>query len=123
MTNLTMRKVAGVSLVLGLALLSLAGAAEASKVEQDVKREAPAAANPNAEAWPTPQLSSNTATGPEVPMARETNLPAARPVAPDAVEAPPASQSRNVVAVIVAILVLIGSRIALRRWRSRSDPS
>src|ERR1035438_1851088 len=46
--------------------------------EEQAKRAARMAANSNAMEYPTPQMSANPNTGPEVPMARETNRPAAR---------------------------------------------
>src|ERR1019366_8663336 len=63
--------------------------------EERAKREAQAAANSNSVQIPSPQLSANPQTGPEVPMARETSAPAAPPGTPAAAATPAADKSRN----------------------------
>src|ERR1017187_1613645 len=83
--------------------------------EERAKREAQAAANSNSVQTPRPQLSANPHTMPEVPMARETNVPAASPVNPVAVATPPAARSRNVWAILLAILALLTGRFVLKR--------
>jgi hypothetical protein len=91
--------------------------------EERAKREAQAAANSNSVHTPRPQLSANPHTVPEVPMAREAKVPAAPPVTPVAVATPPAARSRNVWAILLAILALFAGRLVLKRLRSRADPS
>ena len=118
-----MKRLAGVSLVLALAMLIAAGAADTAKTEVDLKREARMAADSNSVETPRPQLSEGTRFGLEVPMARETNMPAAPPAAPVEVASPAAAQSRNVWAIILAILVLLVGRVVLKHLRSRSGPS
>ena len=81
--------------------------------EERAKREAQAAANSNSVQTPRPQLSANPQTMPEVPMARETNAPAT----------PAASRSRNLWAILLAILAFLVVRIVLKRLRSRAGPS
>jgi hypothetical protein len=81
--------------------------------EERAKREAQAAANSNSVQTPRPQLSANPQTMPEVPMARETNAPAT----------PAASRSRNLWAILLAILAFVVVRIVLKRLRSRAGPS
>jgi hypothetical protein len=115
-----MMRIASVSLVLALALLRAASAADTMKTEEELKREA---ANSNSVETPRPQLSANPGAVPEVPMARETNQPAAPPAAPVVVATPDATQSRNVWAIILAVLVLLVGKFALKRLRSRSGPS
>ncbi len=80
-------------------------------------REAQAAANSNSVPTPVPQLSANPHTGPEVPMARETNAPAGPPAAPTA------TRSQNIWAILLAILALVAGRFIMKRLRSRADPS
>ena len=91
--------------------------------EERAKREAQAAANSNSVHTPRPQLSANPHTVPEVPMAREANVPAAPPVAPVAVATPTAARFRNVWAILLAILALLAGRLVLKRLRSRAGPS
>ena len=91
--------------------------------EEQAKREARMAANSNSVETPRPQLSANPKTEPEVPMARETNRPAALVTAPVAVATPDTTRSRNIWGIILAILVLLVGRFALKRLRSRSGPS
>ena len=79
--------------------------------------------NSNTPEWPTPQLSANTNAGAEKPMARELDRPAGSSTAPVPLSTPAAAQSRNIWAVILAILVLLVSRFVLRRLRSRSSQS
>jgi hypothetical protein len=122
-SGLYMMRSAGVSLVLALALLRAAGGADPIKTEEDLKREAQAAVNSNAAQTPRPQLSANPQTVPEVPMARETNMPGAPPAAPVVVATPSAAKSRNFWAISVAILALLVGRFILKRLRSRAGPS
>src|ERR1039457_1322079 len=86
------------------------------------KREAQASANSNSVQTPVPQMSANPHTGPEVPMARETNAPARPPAPPVAVETPTAARSRNIWAILLAILALLAGRFILKRLRSRAGP-
>jgi len=86
------------------------------------KREAQASANSNSVQTPVPQMSANPHTGPEVPMARETNAPARPPAPPVAVETPTAERSRNIWAILLAILALLAGRFILKRLRSRAGP-
>ena len=79
--------------------------------------------NSNTPEWPTPQLSVNTNLGAEVPMAREVDRPAGPSSAPVAASNSTAARSRNIWAVILAVLVLVVSRFVLRRLRSRSSQS
>jgi hypothetical protein len=115
-----MMRIASISLVLALALLRAASAADTIKTEEELKREA---ANSNSVETSRPQLSANPGAVPEVPMARETNQPAAPSAAPVVVATPEATQSRNVWAIILAVLVLLVGKFALKRLRSRSGPS
>jgi hypothetical protein len=87
------------------------------------KREAQAAANSNSVQTPVPQLSANPHAGPEVPMARETNAPAGPTGTPVAVATPTAERSRNIWAILLAILALLAGRFILKRLRSRAGPS
>jgi hypothetical protein len=87
--------------------------------EEQAKREAKAAANSNVLAEPRPQLAANPKTGPEVPMAWETN----RPAAPVAVATPAATQPWSPWWMILAVLVVVGGSFLLKRLRSRSGPS
>ena len=112
-----MMRIASVSLVLALALLRAASAADTIKTEDELKREA---ANSNSVETSRPQLSANLGAVPEVPMARETNQPTPPSAAP--VATPDATRFRNIRAVIVAVLVLLVGRFVLKRMRSRSDP-
>jgi hypothetical protein len=80
-------------------------------------------ANSNTVEWPTPQLSVNTNPRADVPMAREIDPAAAPPAAPVPPATPAAAPSRNIWAVILAVLVLVVSRFVLRRLRSRSGQS
>jgi hypothetical protein len=115
-----MMRIASVSLILALALLRAASAADTIKTEDELKREV---ANSNSVETSRPQLSANPGAVPEVPMARETNQPAAPPAAPVVVATPDVTQSRNVWAIILAVLVLLVGKFALKRLRSRSGPS
>src|ERR1019366_2206017 len=76
--------------------------------EERAKREARMAANPN--------------TGPEVPMARETNHPAARS-ATVAAATPVGTQPRSPWWVILAVLAVVTASFVLKRLLSRSRPS
>jgi hypothetical protein len=91
--------------------------------EARAKREAQAAATSNSVHTPTPQLSANLQTVPEVPMARETNAPAVPPATPVATATPEAAKSRNFWAIFLAILVFLVGRFVLKRFRSRAGPS
>jgi hypothetical protein len=114
-----MKRIVTVFAVLAFAVVKMAGAADAAKPAEDLKREAQTAANSNLVDTTRPQLAANTNVGPEVPMVRETN-PAAAPVAGGA---PPATRPRNTMWMILAVLaVLLGSQF-LKRLRSRSGPS
>jgi hypothetical protein len=112
-------RIAGISLVLALALLRAADAADTTRTEEELKREA---ANSNLLETPRPQLSANPNAVPGLPMVRETNWPAAPAAAPVAVATPNAARSRNVWAIILAVLVLLVGRFVLKRLRSRSGP-
>jgi len=100
-----MKKSASAALVLALAMLGASGADTT---------------NSSTAEWPAPQLSANTNLGAETPMARELDRPAGPSAAP---VSPATTQSRNIWAVIVAVLVLVVSRFVLRRLRSRSAQS
>ena len=92
--------------------------------EERAKREAVAAAKSNAVEIPRPQLSANPNTGPEVPMARETNRPAIPPAAPPVGAATPvATQPRSPWWVMLAVLAVVAASFILKRLRSRSHPS
>ena len=82
--------------------------------EERAKREALAATKSNAVEIPRPQLAANPNTGPEVPMARETN----RPATPSA-----ATPARNPWWVILAVLAVVAGSFVLKRLLSRSHPS
>ena len=100
-------------------MVVMAGAADAAKPAEDLKREAQIAANSNLLDTTRPQLGVNTNVGPEVPMAEETN-PAAAPVAQGA---PLATQPKNTMWMVLAVLgVLLGSQF-LKHLRSRSGSS
>jgi hypothetical protein len=90
--------------------------------EERAKREARMAANSNAVATPTAQLAANPNTGPEVPMARETNHPAARS-ATVAAATPVGTQPRSPWWVILAVLAVVTASFVLKRLLSRSRPS
>jgi len=114
-----MKRIVFTFAVLAFAVVKMAGAANAAKPAEDLKREAQMAANSNLLDTPRPQLAANTNVGPEVPMAKETN-PAAAPVAQGA---PLATRPRNTMWMVLAVLaVLLGSHF-LKRLRARSGPS
>jgi hypothetical protein len=118
-----MKRIARLCLALAFLAARAAGAADTPKAEEYLKREAPAAAESNAVEIPRPQLSANTNTGPELPMARETNPPAAPSVAPVEAATSTATQPRNPVWIILAVLGVIAARFVLKRLLSRSRPS
>jgi hypothetical protein len=91
--------------------------------EEQAKREALAAANSNAVETPKPQLAANPKTVPEVPMARETNRPAAPSAAPVAAATPAATQPRNPWWIILAVLAVVATSFVLKHILSRSRPS
>jgi hypothetical protein len=114
-----MKRIVSVFAVLAFAVVKMAGAADAAKPAEDLKRDAQTAANSNLLDTPRPQLAANLHVGPEVPMAKETN-PAVAPVGGGA---PPATRPRNTMWMVLAVLaVLLGSQF-LKRLRSRSGPS
>jgi hypothetical protein len=86
--------------------------------EEKAKREALAAAKSNAVATPRPQMAANSKTAPEVPMARETN----RPAAPLATATPAATQPRNPWWVILLVLAVVTASFVVKRLLSRSRP-
>lgn len=86
--------------------------------EEKAKREALAAAKSNAVATPRPQMAANSKTTPEVPMARETN----RPAAPLATATPAATQPRNPWWVILLVLAVVTASFVVKRLLSRSRP-
>ena len=100
-----MKKSACAALILALAMLGASGADTT---------------NSSTAEWPAPQLSANTNPGAEMPMARELDQPASPSIAPVPATRPAAAQSRNIWAVILAVLVLVVSRFVLRRLRSRA---
>ena len=117
-----MKRIARVSLVLAALAVQMAGAADTVKTAEDLRRGAVAMADSNEVERARPQLSANTNTGPEVPMARE----AIRPVGPSAkaeVATPAATQPRNPVWIILAVLAVVAARFVLKRLISRSRPS
>jgi len=93
----------------------MASASDTAKTAEDLKFEA---ANSNAVESPIPQLAANTNLGPEVPMAKETNPPAA----PVAAAAPAATQPRNPWWIILAVLAVVAARFVLKRLLSRPRP-
>ena len=118
-----MKRIACVSLVLACLTARMAGAADSVNTAEDVRRQALAAVESNAAEIPRPQLSANTNTGPEVPMAREPSRPAAPSAAPVGTADPTATQPRNPVWIILAVLGVIAARFVLKRLLSRSRPS
>ena len=112
-----MKTAVSASLALALGLFLFAGGADQVRAEEGRNLAAPIAANSNASEWPTPRLSANTNTGVETPMAREKPLPSG------ASKTHPSPESRNILAVALAGLALVVSRLVLRRLRSRSDSS
>ena len=117
-----MKSIARVSLVLAALAVQMAGAADTVKTAEDLRRGAVAMADSNEVERARPQLSANTNTGPEVPMARETNRPAV-PSAPVEAATPAATQPRNPVWIILAVLAVVAARFVLKRLISRSRPS
>jgi hypothetical protein len=103
-----MTRLARVSLVLALLTAGMAGAADTAQT-----------ANSNEVESPIPQLSVNPNAGPEVPMARETNPPAA----PDATATPAVTRPRSPWRVIPAVLAVVAGSYLLQRRRARSRPS
>ena len=118
-----MKSIAGVSLVLAFLTAGIAGPADTAKTEEDLKRAVPAAADSNAVETLRPQLAANPNTGPELPMAREPDRPAAPSAAPVEAATPAATQSRSPVWIILAVLVVMTARFVLKRLLSRSRPS
>ena len=113
-----MKRSVSAFLILAVAAMSIASAAEAPKPTGDLKRETRMAESSNLVETPLPQLSPNPGTVPEVRMAREPQPPAPPPVAP-----PVASQPRNPLWIILAVLGVLLVRHLLKRLYSRSDPS
>jgi hypothetical protein len=110
--------------VIGFAALvftvaTMAGASAAAKPEDHLKREAQVAVNSNLADTAIPQLGPNLKVGPEVPMARETNLAAGPPMG----AAPGAAQRRKTMWMVLAVLAVVASSYLLQRWRSRSERS
>ena len=91
--------------------------------EEKAKREAQAAANSNLVAEPKPQLAASTKVAPGVPMAKETNPPAAPTAAPVAVATPAAAESRKPWCVILAVLAVLAGSFILKRLLSRPGSS
>ena len=118
-----MKRHARVSLVLAFLAASIAGAADTVRTAEDLKGGAAAVADSNEVERARPQLSANTNMGPEVPMARETNRPAAPSTAPGEAATPAATQPRSPVWIILAVLAVFAARFLLKRLISRSRPS
>jgi hypothetical protein len=91
--------------------------------QEQAKRDALAAANSNQVAEPRPQLAANSQTGPEVPMARETNRPTAPATGPVGAATPAVTQPRNPWWIILAVLAVVAASFILKRILSRSRPS
>jgi hypothetical protein len=91
--------------------------------EEQAKREALAAASSNAVAIPQPQLSANPNTRPDVPMARETNHPAAPSAVLVSPASPAARESRSPWWIILAVLAVFAVRFVVKRLLSQSRPS
>jgi len=87
--------------------------------EEEAKRKARASASSSAVETPLPQLAANPKTGPEVPMAKPTN----RPAAPVATAPPVAAQPRSPWWVMLAVLAVVASSFVLQRVRSRQGRS
>ena len=117
-----MKRIARVSLVLAALAVQMAGAADTVKTAEDLRRGAVAMADSNDVERARPQLSAITNMGPEVPMARETNRPAG-PSAKAEVATPTATQPRNPLWMILALLAVVAARFVLKRLISRSRPS
>jgi hypothetical protein len=87
--------------------------------EEEAKRAAELAANSNRVAVPPPQLAANPQVLPEVPMAKETNTPAAAPAVPVAA----ADRPRNPWWLILAVLAVLAGSFLLKRLLARPDRS
>ena len=104
-------------------MAAMAQGADIAKPKDDLKHEAPAAANSNLVEDPRPQLAPNPHVGPEVPMVAETPRPASRSEPRVAEAAPGAAQRRKTGGMVLAVLAVVATSYLLQRLRSRSGPS
>ena len=113
-----MKRSASALLVLLLATAVRASAGEATQPAGDSKQEIRTAGQSNSAATSLPQLAPNPGTVPEVPLAREPELPAPSPKA-----ATEGAQRRKTIWMILAIAGVLVFRRVLRKGFARSEPS
>ena len=115
----------GLFLSMAFATATLAGGAEASKTQGDMRggtERAESTANTNSGGMVIPQLSANTNTGPEVPMAAEPPPPSARSERGVTEATSGAAERRKTVWTVLAVVAAVAGSYVLQRLRSRSDP-
>ena len=130
-----------VSLTLAIGVLTLARAADTAQTEGDrgreqnmreetrrivaeerATREAQMAANSNLVQTPVPQWSAEVKGAPQVPLIRETNPPAAPAAAPAAVATPAATETKNPLWLILAVLAVLFASSLVKRLMRRRTP-